>query len=262
MARRPIRHRERRANADGAAVADGFAAPPVPLEEVRRREPVDNSAASHMRAILNSGLVDEISNEGALDRAWQVRASDGFGAAFEAYRRRVDAEQRGTVDGAGLIAAHGDGADGTGRVPAIRGRNEIAPRGPETRMVGDRAEDWMKIRELGGYVVSQIRRLGRDLFEQYCDLPIEDVSVVGSLTHGERRVRSIVEWVCAHGTEIDDGDVDFGRNVPGYNARTSLWVVGDFNFLVVADNHGEYVYGWPARPQLLLNAAPGAPRLR
>jgi hypothetical protein len=129
-------------------------------------------------------------------------------------------------------------------------------------MVDERNRAWTPLRAGGGYIATQVRALGRQIFERITDVPLEDINMIGTPFNDPEHVMSTCRWISRNGTELQTEDMDFGQNIPGYKAKTSLYEMGDFNFLLVADNHGQYVYGWTKPPQPLLGHQRDVPRLR
>lgn len=283
MARRPARVRMR-GEGNELAPLDGFAAGPVARRNDNNQQVVDpNTMIDHFAAIVGSDLEDEIDDDTAAQRAEENRITDNFGRAFAAYRRRIDGDGAiydpteqiagpGRAPQALLPAPHlraGQQGNFRGQVPAHAPRNALVGRDPNMRINGaGHLTDWLQLRRLPAYMLTQIRRLGRDIFAQYApNTQIEDINMIGWLPgmdefHSQENVRDHVRWITNNGNEVNRDNMDFGQNVPGYRAQTSLWEVDHFNFLIVRDNHGEYVYGWPRAPRPAIEAAPAVPRLR
>jgi hypothetical protein len=261
------------------APVDGFAAGPVAPRQGNQALQ-DNSAAAHMTAILNSGLTDEIDDETAYGRAMADRITDNFGHELAAYRRRREDgfANAPTEDHAERLEGprmqqFGGAINRGGNLPAVAQRNNaLAAHDPNAGRNAGYMTDWLQLRRGGAYLVEQVRSLGRDIFAQYAPgVEIEDLNMIGfrrdmqgggPVFHSQEFVRSHIRWITEAGQEITTDTIDFGRNIPGYQARVSLWEVDHFNFLIVADNHGEYAYGWPAPPRPRLAPPTNVPRLR
>ncbi len=271
MALRPDRRRPRGGGND-IAVLDGFAAGPVVRQEENRNALQDNSMGAHMQAILEADLRDDIDDDTALERAMAQRITDNFGPELSVFRRRMEAEQRADAGGPVFeMTAQIEGpraAAAPNNLPARIRANAVAARADNGFGRGQGMTDWLQLRRMPTYLLTQVRRLGRDIFAQYAPTTeIEDINMIGYLPnmpemHSQALVRDHIRWITENGDEIISDDIDFGRNIPGYRAKTSLWEVSHFNFLIVQDNHGEYVYGWPRAPRPALEAAPNVPRLR
>jgi hypothetical protein len=272
MARRPDRTRFRD-RGNELAPLDGFAAGPVERARPNAvQENPGNEMVDHMQAILRSDLRDDITDEEAFARAIEDRATDNFGAALDMYKQRLAAE-----DGQGLVInAHVvNQIEGPRRqaepaprqnLPAFRGNQNAVghPHQPQ----GAHCEEWLQLRRLPPYIFTQIRALGRNIWANYAGhMQLEDINTICHIPqlpqfHSREFVRNHVEWIRQHGNEVLNDNIDFGDNIRGYGARVSLWQVAAFEFLIVQDNHGEYVYGWPRAPRPALAQAPNVPRLR
>ncbi|MCZ7860715.1 hypothetical protein O9X98_04795 [Agrobacterium salinitolerans] len=285
MARRPVRVRNR-GEGNELAPLDGFAAAPPARrhdQQQQHQQVVDpNSMQAHFGAILNSDLVDEIDDETAFARAQEHRVTDNFGAAFSQYRRQVEGvgqvyDPRGIHDGRpapqGLLPRqHGAGQQANNHranVPAHAPRNALVGHDPNVRMHAPAGmTGFVQLRRLDPFMLTQIRKLGRDIFAQYAgNMALEDINMMGAIRgqpqfHSEAEVHDTIRFVTNNGHEVTSDNLDFGQNIPGYRAQTSLWEVDHFNFLIVKDNHGEYVYGWPRAPRPAIAQAPNVPRLR
>lgn len=270
MARPPERRRPREAGDNPLAALDGFAAGPVVRQDrdQNRNALQDNSMGAHMAAILDSDLTDNIDDVEAEQRAEAHRITDNFGPAFAAYRRQIDGpapahemDARERLEG-----PRGQARPQGGNLPAVVGgnRNALAHADAFEGRDGPMT-DFIQLRRMPAYMMTQIRRLGRDIFAQYAPgIELEDINMMGNMPgfHSPQLVRDHIRWIANNGHEVTSDDLDFGQNVPGYKAKTSLWEVDHFNFLIVKDNHGEYVYGWPRAPRPAIAAAPNYPRLR
>ena len=266
MALRPDRTR-RRGGDNPLAALDGFAAPAVRRDQDENRNALqDNSMGAHMAAIVNSDLQDEIDDGEAFERAEALRNTDNFGQVFNTYRRQLDGTApRHEVDATERLDGPRGNAPARGNLPAVAGnRNALAAHDPMAGGAGGMT-DFLPLRHAGGYFLNQVRRLGRDIFAQYAPgTAIEDINLMGTMPgfHSPAVVRDHIMWISQNGNEVTTDEIDFGQNIPGYRATASLWEVDHFNFLIVRDNHGEYVYGWPRAPQPVIAAAPNVPRLR
>lgn len=282
--RRPERVRRGGGNNNEVAPADGFAAALPARRDENRQLVEDNSMGAHFMAIATSDLRDDIDDETAEARAAALRLTDNFGAVFNQYRQQIEGGNGPVYDPRELGNHHrpqqqallagpqrGQAAYGNPRanVPARAGGNAVVARDPNLRVHGQGGMNgFVPLRTLGGYMLGQIRRLGRDIFAQYAgNMELEDINMMGAIQgqaqfHSQDEVRNTIRFITENGNEVTSDNLDFGQNVPGYRAQASLWEVDQFNFLIVRDNHGEYVYGWPRAPRPAIAQAPNVPRLR
>lgn len=124
-------------------------------------------------------------------------------------------------------------------LPAVI-RQEVAQTG------GHVDPEWHQVKHLPGYFQQGIRALGRSVFRQFTDTPIEDIQVLTTLgnINPEQEVVGMMQWIRRNGARDDAAGIDFDQIMPGYNADVSYWRTRDYSFLLVHDFAGYYVYGW------------------
>ena len=109
--------------------------------------------------------------------------------------------------------------------------------------------EWHQIKNLPGYMQRAIRAMGRGVFSQFTDTPIEEISLVANLggqgPNSEREVSGVGAWLKANAEKVDQADLDFGDTIQGYGAQTAVYRVPGMKFLVVRDFAGGYIYAWP-----------------
>jgi hypothetical protein len=145
----------------------------------------------------------------------------------------------------------------TENLPAVISR-EVAQTG------GRINPEWHEVKQLPGYFQSAIRALGRSVFRQFTDTPIEDIQVLTTLgnINSEHEVTGMMDWIRRNGARDDAAAIDFSQIMPGYNADTSYWRTKDYSFLLVHDFAGYYIYGWAGGRGVHLAAPPPLRRLR
>jgi hypothetical protein len=106
--------------------------------------------------------------------------------------------------------------------------------------------EWRQIKHLPGYIQQPIRALGRAVFGQFTDTPIEDIQMIGTIggLNPDRDVAGMMKWIERHGVRDDAANIDFSQIMPGYRADVSLWRTEDYSFLLVSDFGGKYIYAW------------------
>lgn len=122
--------------------------------------------------------------------------------------------------------------------------------------------EWHQVRNLPGYAANAIRALGRAVFSNFTDTPIEEIQTVTTLTNDTNEVKALMHWISKNGIRDDIAEVDFGMDLEAIRADVQLWNVDDYSFLLVKDPYGHYVYGWPGGRDFRLDEEPSAPRLR
>lgn len=104
---------------------------------------------------------------------------------------------------------------------------------------------WHQIRHMPGYLINQVRAVGREIFSQFTDIPLDDIQTCTTLTNPEQEVQYLMAWIQRYGQKDDEATMDFEASMPGYGAEVQYWNVEGYGFLVVKDFAGHYVYGWP-----------------
>jgi hypothetical protein len=106
--------------------------------------------------------------------------------------------------------------------------------------------EWSQIKNLPGYLQNPIRALGRQVFRQFTNTPIEDIQMIGTIggLNSNNDVIGMMNWIKRHGVRDDSANIDFSQVMPGYRADVSLWKTADYSFLLVKDFGGYYIYAW------------------
>jgi len=112
--------------------------------------------------------------------------------------------------------------------------------------------NWLAVRQLPAYQVSQIRTLGRNVFASLgCTVPIEDIQMISTLTHQQAEVQQLASAIVHNGEHLRSESMVFG----GVACQVQLWRFANHDWAVTQDAGGHYVYGWPEN--FLINPAPG-----
>lgn len=149
---------------------------------------------------------------------------------------------------------------------------EILPQAGETRIL------WNKIEQLPGYMVSGIRKMGRDIFRSFpcfqnfseeCSKkgqdPLAEVYVASDLTHNQSAVNYLAKTISEKGQLINAGEMEH-TGIPGYKPRIVLYMTEDMTFKLVQDRpefgapiSANYIYAWPGGTNFYRKQALGAP---
>jgi len=253
----PIRQRDRTARpATEEALADrpafdGFAtaAGPVPA-----RRPGEAAPPAQMPG----RQATHAATRQALRNARQV-AGMAMTAEAAAQRDVISDEE------AARIAGYGDDAFADEGIPE--------PRTPEmlpaviSRAVAETGDglvhpQWHMVRNLPGYLREPIRALGRPLFSQFTDTPLEDIQILTTILNPDRELQALAGWIRRNGIMDDDPEIDFDRVFPGYKVKPQIWNVEGYTFLLMEDFAGRYIYGWPGGRGVHLENEPPRPMLR
>jgi hypothetical protein len=106
--------------------------------------------------------------------------------------------------------------------------------------------EWYAVSQLPANIQPMIKRLGKEVFSQFTTTPTEDIQSVSQLSNPDIEVRAMYAWIKKHGHKVSDVDMDFGVIMPGYEAQAEIWLCNGFEFMLVKDFAGYYVYGWDA----------------
>lgn len=120
--------------------------------------------------------------------------------------------------------------------------------------------EWHQVQNLPGYAASAIRQIGRMVFGQFTDTPIDHIQTVTTLTNDTNEVKALMHWISKNGIRDDRAEFDFGPMM--VQADVQLWNVENYSFLLVKDPYGHYVYGWPGGRGVHLEEEPPRPMLR
>jgi hypothetical protein len=203
-----------------------------PLARTTSREVLPGKKAKRKRA-RQMQVDPETSATAAAHLANLPQADDEISDAEARLRAGVEDDDVTDVAGAEPIPPT------TENLPAVIHR--------EVALTGGRVDpEWHQVKHLPGYLQSGIRALGRQVFRQFTETPIEDIQVITTLgnINPERDVVGMMDWIRRNGARDDAANMDFGQTMPGYTADVQLWRTKDYSFLLVHDFGGYYIYGW------------------
>lgn len=109
--------------------------------------------------------------------------------------------------------------------------------------------EWHQIQNLPGYIQTGIRSVARDVFRVFTNTPIEEIQMMCTLLDPEIHVQKVAHWIVSNGAEETSAEYDFREKMPEY-ARIAgatvakMYRVGDYQFMIMRDNGGHYIYGW------------------
>lgn len=162
-------------------------------------------------------------------------------------------------------AARRAGASTDGAVPEPR-TPENLPAVISTAVA--RSEDvpfepqWHMVRHLPGYMQRAIRAMGRQIFGPFTETPLEDIQVLSTLSNDDTEVKMMAAWIRKNGVRDDQAEMDFAATMPGYAAQTQIWSTQGYQFMIVKDFAGYYIYGWPGGRGVHVGAGAAPRRLR
>lgn len=124
---------------------------------------------------------------------------------------------------------------------------------------------WEKIGDLPGYAVSEIRKMGRDIFSSFpcfedfkeicaekgCDA-LSEVMVASDLTHNQSMINYLAKIIANKGQFASAGEIDHGHAIPGYQPKIAVFMTEDWTFKLVQDRPEfgapislNSIYAWP-----------------
>ncbi len=108
---------------------------------------------------------------------------------------------------------------------------------------------FLRVADLPGNMNRAILTLGKSLFRSFTKTPTKDIVMIGNMggmgPHSTKEVRSVANWVADNGREVDTAHMDFGPTMPGYEADVKQFSTAGVRFMLVRDQFGDYIYGWP-----------------
>lgn len=106
--------------------------------------------------------------------------------------------------------------------------------------------NWLKVKHLPGMMLRQIRAVGRQVFGQFTDYPLEEIEMMSTITHPDADVKRVMKWVSVNGIKDDEASIDLEQTFRGYGAAdVQLWRTEKADYLIMRDLGGHYVYTWP-----------------
>jgi hypothetical protein len=193
---------------------------------------LDGQSLNYLGDLMGSGLEDYISDEDAADTA-------------RLGRNEVPAL---ATDGAEPLPVTPE------NLPAVISQAIMDTSAENPGMVVFDPE-WTMVRDLPGYMVGQIRALGRMVFEPFTNTPIEDINVMAApFVNTKRDLDMMAHWIRRYGIRDDEAEMKFDGIMPGYAAQTQIWNAEGYTFMLVMDHAGGYIYSWPGGRGVHLDA--------
>lgn len=258
------------------------------LSEDAKKKKADapvSTSAPHKDAEPVSGIkMGDATSKGELTTPNANRAPDVAGPRPGTVSRDGPARIRGGLDAShlnhlGALLGNRDLADMEADVPQIDPTVVPEPIPPtpqnlpaviQTAMARTDAEEpgrpvfnpeWNMVKNLPGYMANPIRALGRMIFSQFTDTPIDQINVMATPINTDREVNMMAHWIRRYGIRDDEAEIDFSNIMPGYTADIQLWNSEGYTFLLVKDQMGNYIYSWPGGRGVHLDAPVDNPRL-
>lgn len=188
-----------------------------------------------------------------------------------------------------LVGGPADGLDRdpppVPNLPAILGRSVFA-RDPNFRLTPRPVEpNWHRLARAPGYSVSQIRALGRFIYNTFPCFerqnreieaaggdPLAEIRLIANWGQGpnpQAELDVMASWVRANGTIIDVDEIELPVQFPGYRPRIILAADADRSYLLVHEQRAMgcpmdamYIYTWLGGTAYYLGNRQGLDRLR
>jgi hypothetical protein len=108
--------------------------------------------------------------------------------------------------------------------------------------------EWQQVKNLPGYAVSQIRKMGRDIFSSFDCFrslgeevkrqgkdPLGEVLIVNEWTHDWSTTNFLANMIGKSGVMLDTGCADFGNRLPGYRPELIVMMSQNWTFMLVRE---------------------------
>lgn len=111
---------------------------------------------------------------------------------------------------------------------------------------------WHQVRNLPGMLQQGIRMVGRMFFGEMTTIDTSDIQMMTNAMglNPEVDVRKMFSLIKQNGTKLEDITFDFSETMPAYAAiggvaEGQIWRAIGYEFFIMRDNGGHYVYAWP-----------------
>ena len=119
---------------------------------------------------------------------------------------------------------------------------------------GDIEPEWHEVRNLPGYMSNAIRAMGRAVFGQFTNTPIENINVIANLQgngpNSDTELAVVARYMRKYGQLDQEMSLDFEQTMPGYTGDVKIYKTNNYTFCVVVDFMGKYVYAWPSEDEI------------
>ncbi len=108
---------------------------------------------------------------------------------------------------------------------------------------------WHMVKNLPGYLSNPIRSLGRSIFKYFTATPIEEIQVLANF-HGqqepntEQEIKMVASWLQKNAVKLPQKKLLFETTIPGYDADVVVYETDGYEFMVVKDFAGYYIYAY------------------
>ena len=119
--------------------------------------------------------------------------------------------------------------------------------------------EWHQVKNLPGYLQGAIRQVARSVFREFTTTPIENINMLCDMLNPPADVRKMAELIARYGVAETDPTFDWHEHMPAYSqiagptAETRLYRCAGYQFVIMRDTGGNYIYGWPADDGRIVN---------
>ena len=121
----------------------------------------------------------------------------------------------------------------------------------EMKASGYQTPSWTMVKHLPGYLSGAIRALGRQIFKPFTSVPIEEIQVLANFNgagssnpNSIEELKAVAGWLEKTGERITDAEVKLQEILPGYEAQIRVYRASGYEFMVVKDFAGYYIYSY------------------
>jgi hypothetical protein len=117
---------------------------------------------------------------------------------------------------------------------------------------------WHQIKNLPGMVSRAIRQVAGQLFGQFTGMDVGEINMIATALNPTTDVQKMMALIKNHGHRIEEMELDFSEHLPSYQEispdnKAQLWSAFGYDFLLMKDAGGYYVYAWPETERQLTN---------
>ncbi len=112
--------------------------------------------------------------------------------------------------------------------------------------------DWHQVKHLPGMMMRAIQAVAGKIFRNFTSTPIGDIQMMTTAArmNPDVDVMKMASLIVKNGVKVDEMTFDFSDFMPGYQqiageSQATLWKAFGYDFMIMKDNGGHYIYGWP-----------------
>ena len=138
--------------------------------------------------------------------------------------------------------------------------------GNAMRVAGEETPAWTSIGGLPGYMLRNIRGMGRQVFGMMTRTPLESIVTIANVEGQDEpntaaEVNAVAAWLRDNARDLGPVQVGHGMAIPGYEPQVRDYSARGIRFHVVQDPMGQYIYAWPEADSRINTNANNEPRL-